>query len=546
VPARSDADVASNDAAIGISQAEGGRLQSPKVVRGVVARERANSGGSIITTTSERLVEWGAFIDGSWRPDAAGDHFAVLEPSTGQQLALVQACGADEVDAAVRSAGSAFADWAARPVGERAELLRQVAELIRVHADDLAELECRENGKPRRDARMFDINYAHATFDYFAKLIGEVETEVLAQGPIEARVVREPYGVVGAILPFNWPPIHFAAKCAPALAAGNTVVIKPGEQAPLTVLRMVELANEVLPPGVLNAVPGLEAGVALAAHPGISRITFTGASNTGRRVMKSAAENLTLPMLELGGKNALLVFADADLDVALTSALEGLYFNQGEACTATSRLLVQDEVYDEFVERFAAATERLVVGDGLDDATDVGPMVDQRQQRRVNEYIEIGIGEGARLVAQGTTPDDERLRDGFFVAPTVFADVLPEMRIAQEEIFGPVACFIRFSTEDEAIEIANGTPYGLTAALFTGDAGRAERVAGRLEAGMVFVNNYFRASLLGSPFGGVKDSGFGREGAPETLLEYTRSKNVRFPSEHTPIPVWESVRRVLS
>lgn len=499
-----------------------------------------------MATTSPPLIEQGPFIDGAPQRRAGRERFTVLEPSTARELAVVDACDAADVDAAVASSRRAFAEWRDRPVRERAQLLRGVAERIRAHADELAELECRENGKPRRDARQFDINYAHATFDYFAGIVGTLHGEVVPQGPIEARVVREPYGVVGAILPFNWPPIHFAAKCAPALAAGNTVVIKPGEQAPLTVLRLVELANEVLPPGVLNAVTGIEAGAALAAHPDLGRLTFTGASDTGRKVMAAAAQTLTLPTMELGGKNALVVFPDADLDLTLAAALEGMFFNQGEACTATARLLVHDEVHDEFLERFAAATLRLVVGDGLDDATDIGPMVDRRQQERVLSYIDVGVEEGARIVARGEVPADERLSGGFFVAPTVFADVRPDMRIAQEEIFGPVACFMRFSTEDEAVEIANGTRYGLTAAVFTGDGPRADRVARRLEAGMVFVNNYFRASLLGSPFGGVKDSGFGREGAPETLLEFTRSKNVRFPSQIGEVPVWQPARRALS
>ncbi len=500
-----------------------------------------------MATTSPQLIERGAFIDGRWRRGAAGEQFSVLEPATGTELARVDACGAAEVDEAVRSARRAFdEDWRDRPVRDRAQLLRRFAQVIRDHADELAELECRENGKPRRDARQFDMNYAHAMFDYFAGISATLHGEVIPQGPIEAHIVREPYGVVGAILPFNWPPIHFAAKCAPALAAGNTVVVKPGEQAPLTVLRLVELANEVLPAGVVNVVPGIEAGVALASHPGLGRLTFTGASDTGRKVMAGAAQTLTLPTMELGGKNALLVFPDADLEVTLAAALEGMFFNQGEACTATARLLVHDDVHDEFVARFTAAALRLVIGDGLDEDTDIGPMVDRGQQERVLSYIDIGVEEGARIVGQGELPADERLRDGFFVAPTVFADVRPEMRIAQEEIFGPVACVMRFSTEEEAIQIANGTRYGLTAAVFTRDGERASRVARRLEAGMVFVNNYFRASLLGSPFGGVKDSGFGREGAQETLLEFTWSKNVRFPSQLGGIPVWQSVGRALT
>lgn len=496
-------------------------------------------------TTSLTKSSYGAFIAGSWE-QLADERFPVLNPATGETIAEVDACGALAVDAAVSAATTAFAQWRRLSPRERGRLLRAAAQVIRDHAEELAELESRENGKPVRDALQFDIAYASATYDYFAGLADTLTGEILEQGSIQAQVIREPYGVVGAILPFNWPPIHFAAKSAPALAAGNTVVIKPGEQAPLTVLRLVELVNEVLPPGVVNAVTGLEAGVALAGHPGLGRLTFTGASDTGRKVMAGAARTLTPPTMELGGKNALVVFPDADLDRALSAAVEGMFFNQGEACTSTARLVVHDDVYDEFVARFAAAAERLVVGEGLDPDTDLGPMVDQRQQERVLSYIEIARQEGARLVVQGSTPTDPRLAGGFWVPPTVFADVTPDMRLAQEEVFGPVAAILRFSTEEEALQIANGTIYGLTAALFTEDMGRATRLAPQFEAGMVFVNNYFRASLLGSPFGGVKDSGFGREGAAETLHEFTRAKNIRFPSGLAPVPEWASARKVLS
>jgi acyl-CoA reductase-like NAD-dependent aldehyde dehydrogenase len=270
----------------------------------------------------------------------------------------------------------------------------------------------------------------------------------------------------------------------------------------------------------------------------VSRITFTGATATGRKVLESAARNLTFSSMELGGKNALLVLADADLDVAVDVALEGMYYNQGEACTSTARILVDDSVHDEFLERFARASERLVVGDPLDPATDIGPMVDARQRDKVLDYLKIGLDEGATLVTQGRLPDDERLRDGFWVAPTVLADVTPRMRIAQEEIFGPIACLIRVADDDEAVEVANGTQYGLTAAICTRDEARAGRLALRLEAGMVFVNNYMRRAFLGSPFGGVKGSGFGRENAAETLREFVRSKNIRFPSGREAIPTW--------
>ncbi len=481
----------------------------------------------------------GTFVDGSWVDPSAAETFTVVEPATGAELARIAASGQADVDAAVAGAERRFAeDWRWRSPRERGAMMRQVAARIRDHVDELAELEAREVGKPRRDATRFDVSFSHSAFDYFAGLADTLHGEILDQGPIEARIVNEPYGVVAAILPFNWPPIHFSKKCAPALAAGNTVVIKPGEQAPLAVLRLVEIANEVLPPGVINAVSGIEAGAALSRHSGVNRITFTGATATGRKVLESAAQNLTFSTMELGGKNALLVLADADLDLALDVSLEGMYYNQGEACTSTARILAHESIHDEFLERFARATERLIVGDPLDPATDIGPMVDARQRDRVLEYLRIGLDEGARLVTQGIVPDDERLRDGFWVAPAVLADVTPQMRIAQEEIFGPIACVIPFTDEDQAIAIANGTEYGLTAAICTRDEARAWQLALRLEAGMVFVNNYMRRAFLGSPFGGVKGSGFGRENAAETLYEFVRSKNIRFPSGRGSIQTW--------
>ncbi|MFJ5260034.1 aldehyde dehydrogenase family protein [Streptomyces sp. NPDC088387] len=481
---------------------------------------------------------WGAFVGGKFVDPGNDDTFTVTEAATGRPLAEVVSGGTALVDLAVADARRALKSWRDTPPRERGRLLHQVAAKIREHVEELAEIEAREVGKPRRDALRFDLSYSHAGYDYYGGLADTLRGEILDQGPIEARVVYEPYGVVAAILPFNWPPIHFTKKCAPALAAGNVVVVKPGEQAPLTVLRLVELANEILPPGVLNAVPGVEAGKALAGHPQVERITFTGATETGRRVLESAARNLTYATMELGGKNALLVLADADLDVAVDVALEGMFYNQGEACTSTARILVHDSVHDAFLERFAAATERLVVGDGLDAATDVGPMVDARQRDKVLAHLRTGLDEGARLVTQGKLPTDERLSGGYWVPPTVLADVTADMTLAQEEIFGPVACVMRFSDEDEAIDVCNGTAYGLTAAICTTDEARAWRIAARLEVGMVFVNNYMRRAFLGSPFGGVKGSGFGRENALETLHEFVRSKNVRFPSGRGEIPTW--------
>jgi acyl-CoA reductase-like NAD-dependent aldehyde dehydrogenase len=485
-----------------------------------------------------RADPWSAFIGGRWVEATNRETFGVTEPATGREIARVVDGDAELVADAVADSRRAFARWRALAPRERGRLLRLVAATIREHLDELAELEAREVGKPRRDALRFDLSFCHAGYDYYAGLADTLHGEILDQGPIEARVIYEPYGVVAAILPFNWPPIHFTKKCAPALAAGNTVIVKPGEQAPLTVLRLVELANEVLPPGVINAVPGLRAGPALSSHPHVERITFTGATETGRRVLRGAAENLTFATMELGGKNAVMVLADADLDRAVDVVVEGMFYNQGEACTSTARILVHESIHDAFLERFGAAVTRLVVGDGLDPATDIGAMVTADQRDKVLAHLQRGLEEGARLVVQGQLPGDERLQGGYWVAPTVLADVTPAMSIAQEEIFGPIACVMRFTGEDDAVEICNGTRYGLTAAICTTDETRAYRIAQRLEVGMVFVNNYMRRSFLGSPFGGQKESGFGRENAVETLHEFVRSKNIRFPSGRGEIPSW--------
>ena len=487
---------------------------------------------------------WGAFIGGQWVLPEDGTHFAVLEPATGGHLADVLNADEHLVDLAVRDSRRAYeGEWGRLTPRDRGALLRKVAAAIRVHADELAELEAREVGKPRRDAARFDVSFSSAGFDYFGGLADTLHGTILDQGAIEARVHYEPYGVVAAILPFNWPPLHFTKKAAPALAAGNTVVIKPGEQAPLAVLRLVEIVNQVLPPGVVNAVAGLPAGPALAGHPVVERITFTGATATGRHVLRSAAENLTYATLELGGKNALMVLDDADMQVAVDVAIEGMFYNQGEACTSTSRILVHRSRYDEFAQRFVAATATLKVGDGLDADTDIGAMVDARQQQKVLGYIDTAVTEGAKIAFHGDVPADDRLRNGFWVPPTVLVDVGPHHTVAQEEIFGPVASLLVFDTDDEAVAIANGTSYGLTAAIITTDHFRASKLAERLEAGMVFVNNYLRRSFLGSPFGGVKHSGFGRENWAETLHEFVRAKNVRFPSGRVPVPVWPPVER---
>jgi len=505
----------------------------------VDAVKRAGIDSSLSDAVLARRPVWGAFIGGSFVEPGDAATFEVLESVNAQPLARVVIADDELVNRAVVDSRRAYEDvWRHLSPKERGALMRQVAARIREHAEELAELCAREVGKPKRDALRVDVMSSHTSFDYYAGIADTVHGQILDQGPIEARVTYEPYGVVAAILPFNWPPIHFSKKCAPAVAVGNTVVIKPGEQAPLTVLRLVELANEVLPPGVINAVSGMPAGAALASHPRVERISFTGATATGRRVMESAAKNLTYATLELGGKNALMVLDDADLDEAVAIAIEGMFYNQGEACTSTSRILVHSSLYDEFADRFVDAASSLVVGDPLEMSTDIGPLVDARQQERVEHYARRGVEEGAKLLFEGTIPDDSSFATGFFVAPRVLGEVTSEMTVAQDEIFGPVACLMRFETDDEAVEIANGTEYGLTAAICTRDEVRAARLAERLEVGMVFVNNYTRRTFIGSPFGGVKGSGYGREYGPETLHEFVRAKNVRFVSGRGVIPGW--------
>jgi acyl-CoA reductase-like NAD-dependent aldehyde dehydrogenase len=485
-------------------------------------------------------------IASRWSSTLVEDQFTVMNPATGRPLALVGAAGAAEVDAAVRAAQAAQPAWANRPPRERGRYLREAAQLIRVHADELAVLESSEMGKPVTQARNVDVEQCITLFEYFAGLVEVLPSQVRDQGYALDITMLEPYGVIAGIIPFNWPPLHVGGKAAPGLAVGNAVVLKPPEQAPLVIMRIVELVQSVLPDDVLHVVPGgSETGAALAAHPGIGKVIFTGSPAAGMAVLHATADTLTPALLELGGKNPLVIFADADLDEAVVGAIEGGFFNQGEACTASSRILVHRSVHDELVARIAPAVERLVVGDGADPRTHVGPLITPEQRQRVLSYIELGVEEGASIRAQAPLPTDPNLQDGYYVAPTMFTGVAPTMRIAQEEIFGPVICVIPFDDEEEAVQIANGTEYGLIAGVYTRDSERALRVSRRINAGIVFVNNFNRV-FVGTPFGGTGHSGFGRVHAPETLREFGRSKSIRLPSGTAPIPRWSAVDDVLS
>jgi acyl-CoA reductase-like NAD-dependent aldehyde dehydrogenase len=480
-----------------------------------------------------------------WSSASTDDQFVVLNPATGQPVTVVQGAGPDEVDQAVRAAHAAHLSWKQRPARERGRYLRQIADILRARADEIAELESLEMGKPITQARQFDVEAAIAIFDYFGSVVEVLPNQARDYGPVLDVTTLEPYGVIAGIVPFNWPPIHTAGKIAPALAVGNAVVLKPPQQTPSVVLRMVELIQSVLPDRVVHAVPGKgEVGAKLAGHPLVGKVSFTGSPRTGAAVLRTTAANLTPTLMELGGKNPLVVFDDADLHEALLAAVDGGFFNQGEACTAASRILVQDSIYAEFAAKLCAAVSRLRVGDGADPATDVGPLVTQEQQQQVLEYLKIGEAEGARIAAQAPLPDDPQLADGFYVAPTVLTGVTPDMRVATEEIFGPVVALIRFSDEDEAVRIANDTPFGLVGAVFSQNTDRALRVSRQIRAGAVFVNNYHRIAI-GTGFGGVGHSGFGREHAQETLAEYGYTKTIRLATQRDELRYWTAASRVL-
>jgi acyl-CoA reductase-like NAD-dependent aldehyde dehydrogenase len=482
-----------------------------------------------------------------WSSDDDADSFPVDNPATGKAITILQGGGVAQMNAAIEAAHQAFAhDWRWRSRTERAGLLLSCADRLDAHANELADLLSLENGKPVADARENDIRFLIGVFRFFGSIVDKLPSgDFHDTGSIYSATVLEPFGVVGAIIPFNWPPIHTGGKIAPALAVGNTVVLKPSEAAPLTVMRIVELCNQVLPADVLHVVPGVGpvVGQALAAHPHVRMMSFTGSTKAGAAVAQTAAGHIAPALLELGGKNAFLVFDDADVDRAVRDALEGGFYNKGEACTAASRVVVQKGIAEVFTDQLAAGVRKLKVGAGNDPSTHVGPSVSKAQQTKVLEYIEIGRREGARVVAEGRLPSDPSLAGGFFVPPTLMADVRPDARVAQEEIFGPVVTVTAFDTEEDAIAIVNSSEYGLFAGLYTRDSERALRVARRIDVGVVLINNYFRG-LLGLPFGGAKHSGYGREHTIQTLAHFGYRKLIRFPSGTGTWPQWRAVGEV--
>jgi len=481
-----------------------------------------------------------------WSSGDASERYDVVNPATAEVITTVQGGGSIEVEKAVQKAQKAFeTDWKWRSPNERAALLQKAAITLENYVEELSILLSMENGKPVSQA-IGDVRGLIMGFRYFGSLIDKLPSEFYDQGSIYASVIYEPHGVVVGILPFNWPPIHVGGKLGPALAAGNTVILKPAEQAPLTVLRIVDILQDVFPADVVQVIPAAGPVVpqALISHPDVRYISFTGTTGAGRAVSKTASEKITPLSLELGGKNAFIVFDDADVDLAVRNALDGAFFNQGEACTAASRILVQRGIHDAFISKMAAGVRRIQVGDGVEKTTHVGPLVTKDQQQKVLEYIRIGLEEGAEIAAQAEAPSDPKLRNGFFVRPTLFTKVTRNMRIAKEEIFGPVVTVTCFDTYEEALSITNESEYGLVCSIHTSDMSKAWRASREVDAGIIFINNYLR-NVLGTPFGGVKASGYGREHCIQTLREYCRAKNIRFPSGRGTVPSWDMLPSLL-
>lgn len=480
------------------------------------------------------------FIDGRFVDAESGETLPTLNPHDNTTIAAVAMAGRADIDKAVAAAQRAFPAWSRMAAADRGRILLRLADLIEANAEELARLESLDTGHPIRDSRALDVPRTAACWRYFGGMADKFQGETI---PVEAGflnyTLREPVGVVGQVVPWNFPLMFTSWKMAPALAAGNTIVMKPAEITPLSSLKIAELMAEAgMPPGVVNIVPGLGsvAGQYIAEHEGIAKVAFTGSTATGRRIVQASAGNLKKVQLELGGKGANIVFDDANLAAAVNGSAWAIFHNQGQACIAGSRLMLHSAIADEFLERFATLARSIRLGNPLDAATEMGPLTSAQHRDRVLSYVGVAREQGGELIAGGRPPADAALARGCYVEPTIVRAQSWQDRVAQEEVFGPFVTVLTFEDDAQALQIANGTDYGLGSGLWTGNLPRAHRFARELHAGMVWINSYKRVNP-GSPFGGVGRSGYGREMGFDAMREYTQVKSV-WVNVDAQIPPW--------
>lgn len=468
------------------------------------------------------------FINGEWRDASDGQTVKTYSPVDGSLLAEVAEATKEDVDAAVSSAREAFKTWKNSTVKERAKILNQIADIIDANAELLATVETMDNGKPIRETMAVDVPLAAEHFRYFAAaIISEEDSAKMLDNNTLSLILREPIGVVGQIVPWNFPFLMGAWKLAPVLASGCCTVLKTSSTTPLSVLEFAKLIQDVLPAGVFNVITGSgsKSGQYILDHEGFDKLAFTGSTEIGYNVAKAAAEKLIPATLELGGKSANIIFPDCDFEQALDGAQLGILFNQGQVCCAGSRIFVHEDIYDKFVPELVKRFNSVTIGNPLDPNTQMGSQIDKRQMNKILSYVKIGTDEGATLLCGGEQFTENGLENGCFIRPTLLGNVTNDMRVAKEEIFGPVACIIKFKSEDEVIEMANDSEYGLGGAVFTNDINRAVRISRAIETGRVWINTY-NAIPEGAPFGGYKKSGIGRETHKVILEHYTQMKNI--------------------